>query len=97
LPDDVPEEEKLKRLYELINLQKGISKKRNQRFLGETVEVLVDEKSRRDKNKWKGKARTNETVIIDSAEEILGKIVTVEINEVDSFTLFGKLLTVKSK
>jgi tRNA-2-methylthio-N6-dimethylallyladenosine synthase len=90
LPDDVPEEEKLKRLYELINLQKGISKKRNQRFLGKMIKVLVDEKSRRDRNKWKGKAQTNQTVIIDTPEDVLGKIVTAEIDEVDSFTLFGK-------
>jgi tRNA-2-methylthio-N6-dimethylallyladenosine synthase len=97
LEDDVSEDEKLKRLYELINLQKGISKKRNQNFLGKKVEVLVDEKSRRDKNRWKGKTRTNQTVIVDSPEDILGKIVTMEIIEIDSFTLFGKLQTVKSK
>ena len=96
LSDDVPEEEKLKRLYELIQLQKDISKKGNRRFLGKMTEVLVDEKSRRDRNKWKGKAQTNQTVIIDSPEDILGKIVTVEINEVDSFTLFGRLQTVNS-
>ncbi len=94
MEDDIPEDEKLKRLHELIQLQKDISKKRNQRFLGRMTEVLVDEKSRRDRNKWKGKARTNQTVIIDSPEDILGKIVTVEINEVDSFTLFGRLRTV---
>ena len=92
--DEVPEEEKLKRLYELINLQKEISKKKNQRFLGKTVEVLVDEKSRRDRNKWKGKARTNQTVIIDTKEDILGKIVSVKINDADSFTLFGNPQTV---
>ncbi len=91
LKDDVPEEEKLKRLYTLIHLQKEISKKRNQRFLGKILEVLIDGKSRRDKNKWKGKARTNQTVIVDSKEDILGKIVPVKISEVDSFTLFGKL------
>ncbi|HEX7401055.1 MAG TPA: MiaB/RimO family radical SAM methylthiotransferase, partial [candidate division Zixibacteria bacterium] len=96
LEDDVPEEEKLKRLYELIQLQKEISRKRNQRFLSKTVEVLVDEKSRRDRNKWKGKARTNQTVIVDSPEDILGKIVTVKINEVDSFTLFGRPQAVNS-
>lgn len=94
--DDVPDEEKLKRLYELIHLQKEISKRRNQRFMGKTVEVLVDEKSRRDRNKWKGKARTNQTAIIDTREDILGKIVSVKINEVDSFTLFGSPQTINS-
>lgn len=64
--------------------------------MGKTVEVLVDEKSRRDRNKWKGKARTNQTAIIDTREDILGKIVSVKINEVDSFTLFGSPQTINS-
>jgi tRNA-2-methylthio-N6-dimethylallyladenosine synthase len=91
LVDDVPEEEKLSRLHILIELQKEISKKKNQKYIGKTLEVLVDEKSRKDKTKWKGKARTNHTVIVDGNEDILGKIVYVKINEVDSFTLFGSI------
>ena len=89
LIDDVPEEEKLERLNALIKLQKKNSGLRNQRFVGKVLEVLVDGKSRRDKNKWKGKARTNHTVIIESNQDILGKIVPVKISEVDSYTLFG--------
>ncbi len=91
LTDNVLEEEKLRRLYTLIELQKKISQKKNQRFVGKVIQVLVDEKSRRDQNKWKGKTRTNHTVIIERNENILGKIVSVKISEVDSFTLFGSL------
>ena len=89
--DDVPEEEKLERLHILIKLQKEISKKKNQRLLGKTFQVLVDDKSRRDRDKWKGKTKTNKTVIIEKSgnEDVLGKIVTVKIDEADSFTLFG--------
>lgn len=87
--DDVPEEEKLKRLNTLIQLQKKNSGLRNQRFVGKVLEVLVDGRSRRDKNKWKGKARTNHTVIIESNRDILGKIVHAKINEADSYTLWG--------
>jgi tRNA-2-methylthio-N6-dimethylallyladenosine synthase len=89
--DDVPEEEKLKRLNTLIRLQKRSSGLRNQRFVGKPLKVLVDGKSRRDKDKWKGKARTNQTVIIESKQNLLGKIVPVKISEVDSYTLFGKV------
>ena len=91
LINDVLEEEKLKRLYTLIELQKEISQKKNQRFVGKVIQVLVDEKSRRDKSKWKGKTRTNHTVIIDGNEDIWGKIVSVTVKDVDSFTLFGSL------
>ncbi|MFQ6033084.1 MAG: tRNA (N6-isopentenyl adenosine(37)-C2)-methylthiotransferase MiaB, partial [Candidatus Zixiibacteriota bacterium] len=46
-PDDVPEKVKLERLHILIELQKQISKRKNQRMIGKTLKVLVDEKSRR--------------------------------------------------
>jgi tRNA-2-methylthio-N6-dimethylallyladenosine synthase len=89
--DDVPEEEKLRRLYILIRLQKEISKNKNQKLMGNTFQVLVDERSKRDKDKWKGKTKANKTVIIEGDEGILGKIVSVKINEADSFTLFGSV------
>jgi len=91
--DDVPEEEKLGRLHILIKLQKEISKKKNLRLLGKTFQVLVDGKSRKDKDKWKGKTKSNKTVIVEGngSEDVLGKIVFVKINEADSFTLFGTL------
>jgi len=89
--DDVPEKEKLRRLYTLIELQKKISLKRNQKLLGKTFQVLVDERSKREKNKWKGKTKTNKTVIVEGDENPLGKMVWVKINEADSFTLFGRV------
>jgi tRNA-2-methylthio-N6-dimethylallyladenosine synthase len=90
-PDDVPEEVKLKRLHSLIELQKQVSKRKNQRMVGKTFGVLVDEKSRRDKGRWKGKTRTNKTVVIDAGKDILGTIPSVKIHDADSFTLFGRL------
>jgi len=89
LDDDVPEEEKLSRLHVLIDLQKEISRRKNQRLVGKTSDVLVDDRSRRTPSKWKGKARSNKTVILEGDEDLLGKIVSVKINEGDSFTLFG--------
>lgn len=87
--DDVPEEEKLRRLYALIQIQKEISAEKNQRLIGKILHVLIDGTSRRDKNKWKGKTRSNKTVIVKADEDILGQIVPVKINQTDSFTLFG--------
>jgi tRNA-2-methylthio-N6-dimethylallyladenosine synthase len=91
--DDVPEEEKLRRLYALIQLQKEISARRNQRLIGKILQVLIDGKSRRDNSKCKGKTRSNKTVIVKADENILGRIVPVKINQTDSFTLFGVLPT----
>lgn len=89
LGDDVSLEEKLRRLKILIELQKEISKKKNQKLMGQVVEVLVDDRSKRDKGLWKGKSRTNKTVILNSDEELLGSIIKVKIDHADSWTLFG--------
>ena len=90
LDDDVPEEVKLRRLHVLIDLQKGISLKKNQRLVGKTFDVLVDDRSRRTPGKWKGKTNGNKTVVLEGDDDILGQIVRVTINEADGFTLFGK-------
>jgi tRNA-2-methylthio-N6-dimethylallyladenosine synthase len=95
LADDVPEEKKLKRLYALIQLQKEISKKRNQGLVCRTLQVLIDGRSRRDENKWKGKTRSGKTVIVESEENLLGRMVPVKIDQADSFTLFGRAVRVK--
>jgi len=96
--DDVFEKEKLRRLKELIELQKRISLEKNKGLIGEKVEVLIDGKSRRDKKSWKGKSRNNKTVILkdekegSSGKDLLGEIVPVKISDCDSWTLFGEFI-----
>lgn len=92
--DDVPNEVKLERLQTLIELQKKIAQKKNKNLIGKTEEVLIDGKSKRDKASWKGKGRSNKTVIIPTGENdnnLLGEIVKVKITGADSFTLFGEI------
>jgi tRNA-2-methylthio-N6-dimethylallyladenosine synthase len=93
--DDVPNEVKMDRLQTLIELQKTISQKKNKESIGRTEEVLIDGKSKRDKSSWKGKGRSNKTVIIPKGEndnKLLGEIVKVKITDADSFTLFGEIV-----
>ncbi len=95
LEDDVPKDVKLERLQTLIEIQKNISRKKNQRLIGKTEEVLIDGISKRDKLKWKGKGRSNKTVIIQKGEidnNFLEEIVKVKITGADSFTLFGEII-----
>lgn len=89
--DDVPERVKLERLHTLIELQKRVSKRKNQRMVGKSLKVLVDKVNRRGKDRWKGKTRTNKTVVIQKDKDILGTIASVKIHDADSFTLFGRL------
>jgi tRNA-2-methylthio-N6-dimethylallyladenosine synthase len=93
LADDVPEEEKLSRLRKLIEIQKDISCKVNQKEIGRVGEVLVDGTSRRDDRVWKGKTEGNKTVLLESEDELLGRIVPVKIIRADSWTLHGETVS----
>ena len=64
LPDDVPQEEKERRRRIVEGLQEKIAGEINRQLLGETVEVLVEEKH---KGKWKGRTRTHKLVFFKDA------------------------------
>ncbi len=91
LKNDVPEEVKLRRLQELIELQKEISYQVNQKEIGRISSVLIDGTSRRDASVWKGKTEGNKTILLKSPEDLLGKVVNSRINRADSWTLHGEL------
>ncbi len=72
--DNVPDEEKMRRFRMLEELQERISAEINQNYLGQTVEVLFEEKV---KNRWKGRTPTNKLVFVESEEDLRGKILPV--------------------
>lgn len=92
LKDDIPEEVKLTRLQKLIDLQKDISYRVNQKEVGRVRSVLVDGTSRKDKSVWKGKSEGHKTVLFTSKDELLGKIVPIRIVSADSWTLHGEVV-----
>jgi tRNA-2-methylthio-N6-dimethylallyladenosine synthase len=71
-PDDVPEEEKMRRFRLLEELQEKIVAEINSGYLGKPVEVLFEDKV---KNRWRGRTPTNKLVFVESAQELLGKII----------------------
>jgi len=76
LPDDVPPEEKERRRRALEELQAKIAEEINQALLGETLEILVEE---RRKGKWKGRTRTNKLVFFPDDNDWRGKLAPVQI------------------
>jgi len=91
LPDDIPDNEKIRRLSRLINLQKRISFEKNQEELGKSRSVLVDGCSRRSQSVLKGKTGGNKTVLFTGPESLIGAIKTVRITSADAWTLHGEL------
>lgn len=91
LNDDVPEDEKLRRLNQIIELQNSISKDRNEKEIGNTHDVLVEGPSKKNKSQWRGRSDTNKVVIFDNhnGEITVGNTVKVRINSSTSATLLG--------
>ena len=87
--DDVPEEVKIRRLNEIIELQRTIAQRLNQELIGQTVEVLVEGESRKSDRDLCGRTATNKTVIVPKSDLQAGDYVDVMIERANSATLFG--------
>jgi len=88
LPDDVTPEEKACRRRIIEELQEDIAGEINQWLLGETVEVLVEEKH---KGKWKGRTRTHKLVFFEDDRDWQGKLAQVKITWAGPWSMQGKL------
>lgn len=89
LKDDVPEDVKIRRLNEIIELQNQLSAESNQRCIGKTYEVLVEGVSKRSKDQLFGRTEQNKVVVFDRGDHHIGDFVQVKITESSSATLKG--------
>jgi len=104
LPDNVPEDEKIRRLNELIALQTEISAQQNKKDEGKTFEVLVEGFSKRSREKLRadganapgvqlcGRTEQNKMVVFDKGSHHIGERVVVKITGSTSATLFGEVV-----
>ena len=90
LPDDVPEEEKIRRLNELIALQTEISAQQNKKDEGKEFDVLVEGFSKRSREQLCGRTEQNKMVVFPKAGHHIGEIVSVRITGSTSATLLGE-------
>ena len=89
LPDDVPDAEKVRRHKRLEDLQEQVGSAINQRFLGEIVEVLVED---RHKGKWRGSNRQNKLVFIESDLPLRGRLVDAQITWAGPWSMQGRFV-----
>ncbi|MDL2224469.1 tRNA (N6-isopentenyl adenosine(37)-C2)-methylthiotransferase MiaB, partial [Bacteroidales bacterium OttesenSCG-928-M06] len=90
MPDNVPEEIKIRRLEEIIALQLELSLMRNKEDIGKIREVLVEGFSKRSREQLFGRTSQNKVVIFDKNNYKIGDKVKVYIQEATAATLFGK-------
>lgn len=92
LPDNVPEEEKLRRLDELIALQTKISAERNKAEVGKTFEILVEGFSKRSREQLFGRTEQNKVVVFEKGNHHIGEYLKVKITGSSSATLLGDVI-----
>jgi tRNA-2-methylthio-N6-dimethylallyladenosine synthase len=89
LPDQLPHPVKRERMERLVELVQRIAAERAQRFVGRTMDVLVEGPSRTDPSKLRGRTTHNKTVNFTGLAQP-GEIVGVEIASATSTTLAGE-------
>jgi tRNA-2-methylthio-N6-dimethylallyladenosine synthase len=92
LNDDVPLEEKTRRLKEIITIQNESSARRNLAEIGRKHTVLVEGRSKKDAAEWKGRTDSNKMVIFPRLDAEVGEYRQVQIHRSNSATLFGNLI-----
>ena len=90
LPDNISEEEKVRRLQEIIELQGRLSLASNRRDIGKTFEVLVEGFSKKSRENLFGRTSQNKVVVFPKNGYRIGQLVKVRVLDVSSATLIGE-------
>ena len=90
MDDQVPLEvigERHGRMLKLIN---EIGSRKHQRYVGETVPILVEGPSRRNSNRLEGRTRSNKIVVFEGTDQHRAHLLDVRIIRAGNFTLYGE-------
>jgi tRNA-2-methylthio-N6-dimethylallyladenosine synthase len=92
MPDNVPENVKIRRLNEIIALQNEVSAESNKNDIGKTFEVMVEGFSKRSKEQLFGRTSQNKVVIFPREGRHIGEFIHVRILSASSATLIGEVV-----
>jgi len=90
--DDVPLEEKKRRLNEIIQLQMEHSLESNKRSVGKTFKVLIEGPSKRSNEQYCGRNTQNVMCVFPKTEHGVGSYVNVKVTDCTSATLIGEIV-----
>ncbi len=88
----VPEQERLKRLQEIIEVQNKITTQKYEEQIGKTKRVLVEKVSKKDVKEVAGKSEDFKMVIFPGGKELIGQYVDVHITTATGWTLKGEMI-----
>ena len=92
LPDDIADEEKIRRLNEMIALQTEISAQQNKKDEGKEFDVLLEAFSKRSREQLMGRTEQNKAVVVNKGSHHIGETVRVRITGSTSATLLGEII-----
>ena len=90
--NNISEEEKVRRLNEIIALQVELSHESNKRDIGKTFEVLIEGYSKRSRDKFCGRSSQNKMIVFPKSGHKIGDLVMVRVTEVTAATLIGEVI-----
>ena len=90
MKDDVSETDKLRRLQEIVALQRAHSLYRTMQFVGQTMEVLIEKDSKKSVSDLSGRNSQNLTVVFPRENYSIGEFVNIKITSCTSGTLIGE-------
>ena len=93
MEDDIPLEIKKRRLQEVIDLQRDMSRDNLKIYLGKTVDVLIEKPSKKNENEWSGRNDQNIVTIFPKENFKIGDFVNVIVEECTTGTLIGKAVS----
>ncbi len=93
MDDQLPEEVKMRRLYELLAIQDKISIAKNRSMVGQIHEILVEGRNPKDQSQLSGRTRDNRIVFFAGDVDLIGQLVIVEIINAGNWSLRGEHIT----
>jgi tRNA-2-methylthio-N6-dimethylallyladenosine synthase len=94
MDDNISDEEKMRRFRMLEELQEQVVGEINKKYLGQTVEVLFEEKV---KNRWRGRTPTNKLVFVETENDLRGKLLPVTVTWTGPWSMQANLTEVHSR
>jgi tRNA-2-methylthio-N6-dimethylallyladenosine synthase len=89
MDDNISDEEKMRRFRMLEELQEQVVGEINKNYLGQTVDVLFEEKV---KNRWRGRTPTNKLVFVETEDDLRGKLLPVTVTWTGPWSMQASLM-----
>ena len=90
MEDQIPQDVKSARFTRMLDLQNSISNGKNQPYADTVQKVLVEGRSKSDKNKLTGRNDKGRLIHFEGDDSLIGRFVDVKITSVQTFALFGE-------